>query len=221
MVKASLVKQISNGGVLGLIECLGRLNKQALYVGVPAEKSTRKGEGKINNAELLYIHTHGIRAAQMRKEMHYWSKDPLAYKKVIERARKKGNWTELDNSIYPGATGEYANLFRLYVLKHGSPLWHSPPRPVLLPALKAHQNEIAEEYKNVFKAALEGSDAALHRAIVRTGLRAQNACRDWFLDPRNNWAPNAESTKRQKKSDRPLIDTGSLRTSIVYVVRDE
>lgn len=38
---------------------LRALTKKEVYVGIPAEKSSRPGQGGINNAELLYIHTHG------------------------------------------------------------------------------------------------------------------------------------------------------------------
>lgn len=33
--------------------------------------------------------------------------------------------------------------------------------------------------------------------------------------------PNAESTKRKKKSSKPLIDTGNLRASITYLIEDD
>ena len=42
-----------------LTDRLKALTKKEVYVGIPAEKSSRYGEGGVNNAELLYIHTHG------------------------------------------------------------------------------------------------------------------------------------------------------------------
>ena len=49
------------------------------------------------------------------------------------------------------------------------------------------------------------------------GTVAQNAARAWMNN--EHLAPNRPSTIRMKGSDQPLIDTGSLRKSIIYVVR--
>ncbi len=54
---ASVSKRHSN--LKSLTERLKALTNKEVYVGIPAEKSSRYGEGGINNAELLYIHTHG------------------------------------------------------------------------------------------------------------------------------------------------------------------
>ena len=40
-------------------EAVKELKKHEVLVGVPQEKSSRKGSGKVTNAELLFIHTNG------------------------------------------------------------------------------------------------------------------------------------------------------------------
>lgn len=181
-----------NGGFAGLVKRLQGLQKRQIQVGIPQQTSSRKSEG-INNAELLYIHTHGIRRKAMRKEMQ----------EGMDRGLK------------------YSEAFSLYIQSHGSPLWHSPPRPVLEPAIKANKEKIALQFSKIVKAAADGNADAMERAITSTGMTAQNACRAWFKDPRNGWPRNDPQTVKLKGSDKPLVDSGELRDSIVYVVREE
>ena len=100
-------------------------------------------------------------------------------------------------------------------------LWHSPPRPVLEPAIKANKEKIALQFSKIIKATADGNADAMERAITSTGITAQNACRSWFKDPRNGWPRNDPKTVKLKGSDKPLVDSGELRDSIVYVVREE
>lgn len=181
-----------NGGFAGLVKRLQGLQKRQIQVGIPQQTSSRKEEG-INNAELLYIHTHGTRRKAMRKEMQ----------EGMDRGLK------------------YSEAFSLYIQSHGSPLWHSPPRPVLEPAIKANKEKIALQFSKIVKAAADKNADAMERAITSTGMTAQNACRAWFKDPRNGWPRNDPKTVKLKGSDKPLVDSGELRDSIVYVVREE
>lgn len=181
-----------NGGFAGLVKRLQGLQKRQIQVGIPQQTSSRKEEG-INNAELLYIHTHGTRRKAMQKEMQ----------EGMDRGLK------------------YSEAFSLYIQSHGSPLWHSPPRPVLEPAIKANKEKIALQFSKIIKATADGNADAMERAITSTGITAQNACRSWFKDPRNGWPRNDPKTVKLKGSDKPLVDSGELRNSIVYVVREE
>lgn len=181
-----------NGGFAGFVKRLQGLQKKQIQVGIPQQTSSRKSEG-INNAELLYIHTHGIRRKAMREEMQ----------EGMDRGLK------------------YSEAFSLYIQSHGSPLWHSPPRPVLEPAIKAKKEKIALQFSKIVKAAADGNADAMEQAITSTGMTAQNACRAWFKDPRNGWPRNDPKTVKLKGSDKPLVDSGELRDSIVYVVREK
>jgi hypothetical protein len=168
------------------------LSKIDVLVGVPQEKSSRPKSDDITNAELAYIHTHGIRKEAMRREMD----------------------TEMDQ-------GEpYSKAFEMYIQSHGSPLWHSPPRPMIEPAIAKAASKISVEMAEAGKAALNGIKQKMMTHLKRAGMIGQNAARAWFTDPENNWDPNAPETIAQKGSDRPLIDTGELRKSIVYILRE-
>lgn len=178
------------GGIAGLVKRLTGLTKKSVYVGIPQSASSRPDE-EINNASLLYIHTHGIRRRSMIRAMEI--------------------------SMNQGM--KYSEAFKLYVFSHGSPLWHSPPRPVIEPALANSKDRINRGMARVFVAAASGVSGAEDVALNRLGLTGQNIARDWFTNSKNGWAPNAPYTLKHKKSRRPLIDTGKLRKSIIYVVR--
>lgn len=180
------------GGIAGLFARFRGLQKRHIYVGIPQKESSRKG-GEINNAELLYIHTHGIRQRSMIREM--------------EADMAQGM--------------KYSKAYSLYIQSHGSPLWHAPPRPVLEPAIKANREAIAQKFKRIYQATAQGNEPAAENAITAVGLFAQNACRAWFTDPRNGWPANSPETVRRKGSSNPLIDTGSMRKAITYVVRSD
>ena len=186
-----VIHRQSHGGLQGLIRRFESLKKKDVLVGITEDRATRKGE-PINNAELLYIHTHGIRRKSMR--------------------------TEMDLQINAGML--YSQAYAMYIMAHGSPLWAAPPRPVLEPAIEYHKDALAVLLARVIKAASKGDKTKTHKAMIRLGLKAQNVCRGWFVNPANGWAPNSPLTIKRKGSENPLIDTGSLRKSIIYVVRD-
>lgn len=192
MVNAKVEHKEYNGGIAGLFARLRGLQKRHIYVGIPQAANNRKDE-EIGNAELLYIHTHGIRRRPMIEEM--------------------------DQNMARGL--KYSAAFSLYIQSHGSPLWHSPPRPVIEPALAANKVRIAAKFKKIYQATASADGDGVERAITRTGLLAQDVCQKWFDDPRNNWPANSPITIAKKKSDKPLIDTDAMRKAITYVVRSD
>lgn len=175
----------------GIIESLSKMD---VLVGVPEQKSSRPDEGtKITNAELVYIHTHGIRQRSMIEEMQ---------PNVDEHG--------------------YSKAFQMYLAEHGSPLWQSPPRPIIEPAIEKPSNKqiLGEELQKAAQKALDGDLPGAKNQLEIAGMTAQNIVRGWWDDPDNKWPGNADSTKEEKGSDKPLVDTGELRKSIIYVVRD-
>lgn len=170
---------------------LDDLARTQVLVGVPEGSDSQRpaGTGDITNAELLYVHTHGVRQKEMRDEMN---------PKV-----ESGQMT-------------YSKAYQLWLQTHGSPLWQSPPRPVIEPAIEHNKEPIAKQLRKVAETALDGQDPEAE--LQKAGMLGQNAARDWFTNPANNWAPNSPLTEARKGSDRPLIDTGELRKSITYVV---
>lgn len=190
MVKGSITKKHAN--LKSMADRLKALAKKEVYVGIPAEKSSRQGEG-INNAELLYAQSHGVRSSEMRKE--------------IDANTAKGM--------------KYSKAHSLYIHSHGSALWAIPPRPVLEPAIKANKEIIGKKLAEAGKAALQGDADGAERQLELAGMLAQNKAREWFEDSRNNWPPNSPVTIKRKGSSLPLVDTGEMRKAITYVVREK
>ena len=189
------INVLKNIKVASLVDAVGALSKREALVGIPAEHSSRTSptEGdKINNAELLYIQSHGVRKAEMRAEMQ----------QHIDAGKK------------------YSEAHSLYIQSHGSPLWHIPPRPVLEPSIEANKDPIAKQLQGAVTAAIDGNGQGVEAALHRAGLVAENAAKAWFENPQNGWPPNSPRTIAQKGSDSPLIDTGEMRKAITHVVRD-
>ncbi len=193
MINGSVtVSEKDNTGTLKKL--LDEIASMEVYVGIPEENASR-GDEEMNNAQLAFIHTHGARAASMREEM--------------AETMEQGS--------------PYSTAHQMYVTAHGSPLYHIPPRPIIEPAIEAEDNKeaIAGELKEAAKAVLDEKPDAVKAHLNRAGMLGANAARDWFEDPRNGWPPNAPATIKQKGSDKPLIDTGELRKSITYVVKEK
>jgi len=110
-----------------------------------------------------------------------------------------------------------------YIHTNGSPLQNIPARPILQPAISEPENNrlIGEQLGKAAQDVLQGKPEAAENDLHRTGMLATNIVKRWFVNPANSWAPNAPSTIARKGSARPLIDTGQLRRSATYVVRDK
>lgn len=178
----------------GIKKRLETLQKTHVLVGVPAGVENERPDEGITNAQLLYIHTHGVRKKVMRDEM---------------------------NPKVESGEMLYSQAYQMWLLTHGSPLWQSPPRPVIEPAIEHEPNKkaIAKQLRAALDAALSGKDPVPE--LEKAGMLGQNVVRDWFVNPANGWPPNAPETIKEKGSDKPLIDTGELRKSITYVLRTE
>lgn len=152
--------------------------------------STEHPDSNVTNAELMYIHTNGAREKSMIQVMQH----------------------DIDSNK------PYSEAHELYVHENGSPLWNIPPRPILEPAMENGKEQMVALMKDVANDALEGKNISPGLEIV--GMQGQNIARGWFTNPANNWAANSEETVKKKGSDRPLIDSGELRKSITYVIKD-
>lgn len=120
-------------------------------------------------------------------------------------------------------SGPVNNAQLAYIHTNGSQVRGIPARPIIEPALEAPGNKepITDELKQAASAALDGKPTEVTLHLKRAGMTAQNAVKGWFTDPRNNWAPNAASTIKRKGSDKPLINTASLRGAMTYVVEEK
>ena len=108
----------------------------------------------------------------------------------------------------------------MYIQTHGSPIRNIPPRPVIEPALWNDRKTISRELQEAAAAWFRRDAQAAMMYLNRAGTAGRDASKAWFTNPLNGWPPNAPSTIAAKGFDRPLIDTGELRKSIVYVIRN-
>lgn len=134
MVTATVKKQSNMQFFKSRIKAIA---KTRVLVGIPQAKSSRDDGDSITNAELLYIHTHGIRRKSMINEM----------KSDMDQGKK------------------YSEAYALYVQSHGSPLWHSPPRPVLEPAMDYHKEAVAAKLQDAIKLYLQRGSLTGYRKI--------------------------------------------------------
>lgn len=113
---------------------------------------------------------------------------------------------------------DLTNAQKLFINSRGSPATNMPPRPVIEPAIEDKFDQISEVIKQGAIKGLEGDMEGMLEDFDMAGLMAQTASINWFDNPKNNWAPNAERTIKAKGSDSPLIDTGEMRKAITYAV---
>lgn len=157
--------------------------------------------------------------------------NPVA--KVIKRIDKtadvlKGLQALADRDILIGVpeakssrkSGDITNAELAFIHSEGSPARNIPPRPFLQPAIEANQDRIAELHRGLFKAALNGGAGRTEIELKKIGMYGQNIARDWFTNPSNHWPALRPATIARKGSDKPLIDTGQLRKSVTYVIRN-
>jgi hypothetical protein len=109
-----------------------------------------------------------------------------------------------------------------YIQERGSPVNNLPARPFLVPGVEAAQKAATDELKKGADAAMSGNALAADRALHRAGITASNAVKAKI----NSGVPPAlaESTlaarrRRGRTGEVPLIDTGSLRNAVTYVLR--
>lgn len=183
-------KEHMPGGIQALVERMDLIKKRQVLVGAPSEKNARKGDQTITNAELVFIHTNGVREAPMRQEMQ----------------------SELDKGT------KYTAALQMYLHSHGSAMMHAPARPIIEPSIKDKQDVVSDRLAQIAAAAMQGAD--VNKELTTLGQFAASNAQKWFTNPKNGWVPNASSTVKAKGSSKPLIDSGEMRKAITFIVED-
>jgi hypothetical protein len=106
---------------------LEEIERQSVMVGIPEQRASR-GSEEVNNAELGYVLAHGVRRGEVRR--------------FVKDAQKQGQ--------------TYSEAMQAYIMAHGDPLWHIPPRPFLEPAIEHNKENLGTQQGKVLKKALEG-----------------------------------------------------------------
>ena len=128
--------------------------------------------------------------------------------------------------------GKVTNVDLAFIHTMGSPRLRIPPRPFLEPAIDEAKDKIAERMKAAAQAIIEGDAGAAMDELHKAGLYGENAAKAYFsgghfvpnagITVEGGWMRNRISGKpfkvKGKGSAAPLIDTGSLRSSITHII---
>ena len=130
--------------------------------------------------------------------------------------------------------GMLNNAQLAYLHSNGSAVNNMPARPFLEPAIEQPEvlNKMANQFKEAFISAMDGDQGGAYAHLSKAGMYGANAAKQYIGS--ENLAPNAPITieggwmrnkvsgkpfyVKGKGSSAPLIDTGSLRSSITYVI---
>lgn len=91
----------------------------------------------------------------------------------------------------------------------------SPARPFMRQSFENHESELQKACDDVNATLSKGGTA--EQALNRLGTFCKGLVQEEIVE--GGFAPNAESTIKQKGSAQPLIDSGLMRQSVNYVVR--
>ncbi len=91
----------------------------------------------------------------------------------------------------------------------------TPPRPFMKQSFENHQSELQAGCDSVNKKLAEGGNA--EEALKTLGTFAKGLVQEEIVS--GGFAPNAESTVKQKGSSQPLIDTGRMRQSVNFIIK--
>lgn len=189
------VTETGEGDLKRILEALKKLSEDELLVGVSADTA---GDGRgedINNAELAYIHTNGVRSAGMKAETD----------KAVE-----------EGTPYPLA-------LQAYIKEHGSPAYRVPPRPFLEPGIEKHLDMVKGGMKAALLDVLNGGDGRTQRENLGGAIAGK--VQEYFEEDNGWPPLSPKTIARRKKgpdgtaSDVPLVDSGALQQSITYVIR--
>lgn len=138
-----------------------------------------------------------------------------------------------------------------YVMETGSPAHNVPARPFLVPGVADVQDQCAERLGKAADQALDGNQAGAERSLSAAGMIAQSSVKKKIgsnippaLSPETiKNRHRARQTKSMRAAEKkylqavadgtdpaqaqteagiiPLVNTGSLRNAITYVVRDK
>lgn len=129
---------------------------------------------------------------------------------------------------------EITNVELAFIHSKGSPRLHIPARPFIEPAMEQAKTQklIMRHMKAAISAAVEGNSDDALVAMHLAGQAGEEAAKDYIgsgnhkansgFTLKGGWMRNRISGKpfyaEPKKSAVPLLDTGSLRSSITHVV---
>ena len=130
------------------------------------------------------------------------------------------------------ARGEINTVELAFIHTNGSPVNRIPPRPFLEPGVEEAKDQIVGCMQAAAEAAVLGDTGAAMDELGKVGLYGENAAKSYIgaghhepnadITVNGGWMRNRVSGKpvfvKGKGSNTPLVDTGSLRSSITHVI---
>ena len=91
-----------------------------------------------------------------------------------------------------------------------------PSRPFIRDSVDKHRDKISSVCKSQVRRIVTG--AITEDCLKKIGIFGVSLIQEEIT--KGSFVPNAESTIRKKGSSKPLIDTGRMRQSVIYVIKD-
>ena len=91
----------------------------------------------------------------------------------------------------------------------------TPERPFMRQSFENHEAELKAGCEAANRVVNSGGSA--EQALQQRGTLAKGLVQDEIVN--GGFAPNAESTIQKKGSEQPLIDTGTMRQSVNFVIK--
>ena len=144
--------------------------------------------------------------------------------KAVGGLTKKEVLIGIPDSAPEREDGPMSNAQIGYVQEFGSPAQNIPERPFLVTGIRSAQGDIAKRMESGISKVLKGDEGAGEQALNTAGLIAQNAVQTKIES--GPFSPLSEVTLQRRRArgrtgTKPLIDTGQLRNSITYVIRQK
>jgi phage gpG-like protein len=109
-------------------------------------------------------------------------------------------------------------------MEFGSPAANIPARPFLVPGVKAANRRAVKQLRKCADAALAGHHHEVERHLNEAGLIAAAEVKETITEgipPELAKATIAARRARGRTGMTPLLDTGQLRNSVTYVIRED
>lgn len=91
------------------------------------------------------------------------------------------------------------------------------PRPFMKMSIEDNEDELSAFMTRLVQEVIKGKSA--EQALKEIGVKEKALMQETIVN--GSFEPNMESTIRRKGSDKPLIDTGRMRQSVNYVIKEK
>jgi len=162
-------------------------------------------------------------AAEIQVKLTTTADNVTVFKRALETIVRDHVEVGVPEEKAPRKAGsKISNAALAYIHNTGSPLRNIPARPFMEPGIHDAEDSITARMEAVAKAALKGDVQGVERGLNAVGLLVQNAIRrriNTGIPPPLKPGTLAARKRQNFEGEKPLIRTGQLRNSIVYVIK--